>query len=353
MSTAAFPTDEARLAAVRARDAAADGVFFFSVSTTGVYCYPSCAARPALRQNIAFHLTREDAVASGFRPCKRCHAALPPRGTRDAALIAKACRAIETAEEELSFTDLAVSANLSPHHFHRMFRRITGVTPKSYAAAHRQTRVQNHLTEGASVTAALYDAGFNSSGRFYESAGAMLGMTPSRYRAGGVGEQIQFATGDCSLGKILAATTQRGVCAILMGNDEDELRSDLHTRFPQAHLSPADSSFTTSLAKIIEMIDHPAQNKMMNLPLDIRGTAFQRRVWEILRTIPAGQTLSYSEVAQRLGTPKAVRAVAGACAANTLAVAIPCHRVIATSGKLAGYRWGIERKRELLKKESA
>jgi len=348
-----FRDDEARLAAVRRRDAAADGAFLYSVATTGVYCRPSCAARPALRRNIAFHATRHDAERAGFRPCLRCQPHLPPRAEREAALVAAACRTIEAAENEPPLATLAAEAGISPHHFHRMFRRIAGVTPKAFGAAHRQARVQAGLAAGAGVTETIYDAGFNSSGRFYEAADAMLGMTASRYRAGGPGETIRFAAGQCSLGCVLVAATGRGVCAILLGDDAAALQADLRGRFPKATLRDAEPEFAGWVAQVVAFVEQPGASGSFALPLDIRGTAFQRQVWEALRAIPPGETLSYAAVAARLGRPAAVRAVAGACAANALAVAVPCHRVVAATGALAGYRWGVERKRALLAREQA
>ncbi len=343
---------DARMQAVRRRDPGADGTFVYSVATTGVYCHPSCAARPALAENIAFHATRADAERAGFRPCKRCRPDLPPRAAREAALIAAACRRIEAAEEPPPLADLAAAAGLSPHHFHRLFRRIAGVTPKAYASARRQARVQQSLAAGTRVTEAIYDGGFASSGRFYEAADAMLGMTASRYRAGAPGETIHFATGQSSLGTVLVATTQLGICAILLGDDAAALASDLRARFPHAALLPATAAFAATLAAIVALVDRPAAASPA-LPLDIRGTAFQRRVWEALRAIPPGETRSYSAIAAGLGQPKATRAVASACAANALAVAIPCHRAIAKDGALAGYRWGLTRKRSLLARERA
>ena len=342
-----------RLAAVRSRDASADGQFYYAVSTTGVYCYPSCAARPPLRENISFHPTRAHAEAAGFRPCKRCRPDLPPRAEREAALVAAACRFIETAEDEPTLAMLAAQVPLSPHHFHRLFRRIAGVTPKAYAAAKRQTRVQNELSAGTQVTRTIYEAGFNSPGRFYEAANGMLGMQPSLYRAGAPGEAIHVALADSTLGKVLVAATERGLCAILLGEDEQKLRTDLHARFPKATIAEATPEFAGTIARVVAMVDNPAAHHTTDLPLDIRGTAFQRRVWEILRDIPAGKTRTYTQIAAQLGKPSAVRAVAGACAANALAIAIPCHRVVAANGGLAGYRWGIERKRALLDREKS
>jgi AraC family transcriptional regulator of adaptative response/methylated-DNA-[protein]-cysteine methyltransferase len=349
----AFADEGARLAAVRQRDRRADGRFYYSVATTGVYCIPSCAARPALRHNMAFHTTRQEAERAGFRPCLRCRPDLPPRGEREAATVAASCRQLELAEDEPSLKELAARAGLSPHHFHRLFRRITGVTPKAYASAHRQARVQRRLSEGAAVTDAIYDSGFNSSGRFYEVSGAILGMTPSRYRAGGQHERIRYGFGPCSLGVVAVAATDRGICAILLGDAAATLLCDLRARFPKAVLEAAGRDFEEALGQVVALVDHPERTGSLGLPLDIRGTAFQRRVWEVLRRIPPGRTLSYKEVAVQLGNPAAVRAVAGACAANALAVAIPCHRVIATDGGLAGYRWGTERKRRLLDQEQS
>ncbi len=351
--TPAFATDAARLEAVRWRDPAADGVFLYSVSTTGVYCRPSCAARPARRENIGFFDTREAAERAGFRPCKRCRPDLPPRAEREAALVADACRAIETADEPPSLAALAAGAGLSPHHFHRLFRRVAGVTPKAYASAQRQRRVQEALHDGSAVTASLYEAGFNSSGRFYEAADSMLGMTPSAYRAGGKDEVIHYATGRSSLGTVLVGATARGICAILLGDDPEPLLDDLRARFPRAALRAGASGFASLVEQVVAFVDAPGASDSFPLPLDIRGTAFQRRVWEVLRAIPPGTTLSYRDVAARIGQPAAIRAVAGACAANALAVAVPCHRVVAADGATSGYRWGVQRKRRLLEREGA
>ncbi len=352
-ATDAFATDAARREAVRRRDPAADGAFVYSVATTGVYCRPSCAARPARTENVAFHASREDAERAGFRPCKRCRPDLPPRAEREAALVAEACRAIEAAEEPVPLSALAAAAGLSAPHFHRLFRRVAGVTPKAYADARRQSRVQASLHDGAAVTAAMYDAGFNSSGRFYEAADGMLGMTPSAFRAGGEGEVIRHAVGHGTLGTVLVAATARGICAILLGDDPGALLDDLAARFPRARLRPADPEFAAQVAQVVAFVDAPGESAAFPLPLDIRGTAFQRRVWEALRAIPPGTTLSYGEVAARIGKPAAVRAVASACRANALAVAVPCHRVVSADGSLAGYRWGVSRKRRLLAREHA
>lgn len=341
-----FATDDAKWDAVRARDAAADGVFLYAVATTGVYCRPSCAARPARRENMAFYPTRPAAERQGFRACRRCRPDLPPRAERDAVMVPAACRKIEEAEEPPSLDQLAAAAGVSPYHFHRLFGRVAGVTPRAYADAHRAARVRDGLRAVATVTSAYFDAGFNSSGRFYAAAGGVLGMTPSAYRAGGVGERICYAAADCALGTVLVGVSERGVCAILIDDDAAALRADLAHRFPRANLV-ADDGFSETVAATVATVDGTAAD----LPLDIRGTAFQRRVWEVLRTIPAGATLSYAAVAERIGSPNAVRAVAGACGANKLAVAVPCHRVVGSDGGLGGYRWGVERKRALLARE--
>lgn len=345
----AYASEAARWDAVQRRERAADGVFYYSVRTTGVYCRPSCGARPARRENVAFHASREEAEGAGFRPCLRCRPELPPLAERQAQLVAAACRLIDASDEEPSLDALAESAGMSRFHFHRVFKAHTGTTPKAYAAAVRAARVRAGLAQGAPVTDALYAAGFNSSSRFYAGAGEMLGMAPARFRDGGAGEEIRFAVAACSLGAILVASTGRGICAILMGDEPEALVHDLQDRFPKARLVGADAGFEHSVALVVGFVEAPRLG--LDLPLDVRGTAFQQRVWEALRAIPAGVTVSYTELARRIGSPAAVRAVAGACAANPVAVAIPCHRVVRTDGGLSGYRWGIERKRALIDRE--
>jgi AraC family transcriptional regulator of adaptative response/methylated-DNA-[protein]-cysteine methyltransferase len=331
------------------RNRAADGEFFYSVATTAVYCRPSCAARRPNPRNVRFHRTSADAERAGFRPCKRCRPDAPSLGDRRAALIADACRTIETAEAEPALRALARRAGLSQHHFHRIFKSVTGVTPKAYAAAHRRSRVRDALGKRPTVTEAIYEAGFNSGSRFYASASELLGMTPSDFRDGGAHATIRFAVGECSLGAILVAASARGVCAIAIGDDPDALVRDLQDRFPRATLVGGDASFERVVAQVVGFVD--GESTTLNLPLDVRGTAFQQRVWKALREVPSGSTVSYAELAARIGAPAAARGVARACAANPIAVAIPCHRVVRQDGSLAGYRWGIDRKRALLKKE--
>jgi AraC family transcriptional regulator of adaptative response/methylated-DNA-[protein]-cysteine methyltransferase len=343
--------DDPRWARIVARDKTADGCFWYSVSTTGIYCRPSCPSRTANRKNVQLHDTLAAAKATGSRPCKRCN----PDGIsiegENAAIIAQACRLIEDSEEEPSLNGLAEAVGRSPSYFHRMFKAITGLTPKDYAVAHRAAKVRQGLDSGNSVTEAMYDAGFNSSGRFYAKSTGLLGMTPTQYRAGGANEEIRFAVGETSLGAILVASSEKGVASILLGTDPDTLVRNLQDRFPKARLIGADGDYEALVARVVGFVEAP--NLGLDLPLDVRGTVFQQRVWQALQEIPVGQTVSYAEVARRIGSPKAVRAVAGACAANNLAVAIPCHRVVRNDGSLSGYAWGVERKRVLLDREMA
>ena len=266
-----------------------------------------------------------------------------------AAAVTAACRIIEQSPTAPRLEDLARRIGVSPYHFHRVFKEITGLTPREYAAAHREKRVRSGLARGAGVTEAIFDAGYNSSARFYEKAGETLGMTPTRFRAGGAGAEIRFAVGECSLGAILVASSERGVCAILIGDDPDALARDLQDRFPRASLVGGDGAFERLVARVVGFVEAPRLG--LELPLDVRGTAFQKRVWQALSRIPSGRTVSYAELARRVGAPKAVRAVAGACAANPIAVAIPCHRVVRSDGSISGYRWGVERKRALIERE--
>ena len=344
-------TDDPRWARIVARDKTADGCFWYSVATTGIYCRPSCPSRTANRKNVQLHDTLAAAKATGFRPCKRCNPDGISIDGENAAIIAQACRLIEESEEEPSLNDLAEAVGRSPSYFHRMFKAVTGLTPKDYAVAHRAAKVRQGLDSGNSVTEAMYDAGFNSSGRFYEKSTGLLGMTPTQYRAGGANEEIRFAVGETSLGAILVASSKKGVASILLGTDPDTLVRNLQDRFPKARLIGADGDYEALVARVVGFVEAP--NLGLDLPLDVRGTAFQQRVWQALQEIPVGQTVSYAEVARRIGSPNAVRAVAGACAANNLAVAIPCHRVVRNDGSLSGYAWGVERKRVLLDREAA
>ncbi len=303
----------------------------------------------ARRENVRFHSTSEEAERAGFRPCKRCRPNEAALAEQRAAVVAKACRLIEMADETPNLDALAAAAGLSRFHFHRVFKTITGVTPKAYAAAHRAERVREELPRSPTVTDAIYGAGFNSSGRFYATSSQVLGMTPTSFRAGGTGASIRFAVGECSLGSILVAATDQGVCAISLGAEPGALVRDLQDRFPKAQLIGGEKDFERLVATVVGFVEAPALG--LDLPLDVRGTAFQHRVWQALRGIPAGSTATYTEIAERIGTPKAVRAVARACASNAIAVAIPCHRVVRNDGTLSGYRWGVKRKRALLDRE--
>ncbi|MDR3619645.1 MAG: bifunctional DNA-binding transcriptional regulator/O6-methylguanine-DNA methyltransferase Ada [Paludisphaera borealis] len=344
-----FVTNDDRWQALVDRTPDADGLFVYSVRSTGVYCRPVCPSRLALRKNVDFYATCHDAERAGFRPCKRCRPTEESLPERHAEVVARACRLIEAADEAPSLDELAESVGMSRCHLHRVFKAQTGVTPKGYAKAHRTHRVRDELTRSATVTEAIYGAGFQSNSRFYESSNAMLGMTPRTFRAGGDGATIRFAIGDCWLGSILVAASDKGVCAILLGDDPDELARDLQDRFSNAQLIGGDPDFERLIARVVGFLETPSMG--LDLPLDIRGTAFQQRVWEALRAIPAGTTVSYAEIAERIGQPKSVRAVAQACGANALAVAIPCHRVVRTDGSLSGYRWGVDRKSQLLRRE--
>jgi len=340
---------DSRWNAVVARDRSVDGTFFYSVRTTGVYCRPSCPSRRANPTNVQFHTTAAEAERAGFRPCKRCRPGLRTVEQQHASTIARICREMDSADQSPRLEDLARRAGLSPYHFHRVFKAVTGLTPRAYAAARRAKRVRTTLNTAASVTDAIYDAGFNSGGRFYETSNAILGMQPRAYRAGGADTEISFAVGECSLGSILVAQSAKGICAILLGDDPAALVQDVQDRFPRATLIGGSRGFEQTIATVIAAVEAPALG--LDLPLDIRGTAFQERVWRALRDIPPGTTASYAEIARAIGAPRSTRAVAQACGANPVAVAIPCHRVVRTDGGLSGYRWGVERKRELLARE--
>jgi AraC family transcriptional regulator of adaptative response/methylated-DNA-[protein]-cysteine methyltransferase len=343
--------DEDRWQAVKRRDPAFDGKFLFAVRTTGVYCRPSCASRPAKRENVSFFDTGALAEKAGYRACKRCRPDRLDAPDPQIVAVKRACQRIEAAEEAPKLADLAASVGLSPYHFHRVFKAITGVTPKAYAAETRARRAADKLRTAGTVTEAIYDAGFNSSSRFYENTDARLGMTPGAVRRGGAGAVIRFAVGEASLGSVLVAATNKGVCAILLGDDPHVLVRDLQDRFPRAEFRGGDAEFERTVAEVVGLVEAPGQR--LDLPLDIRGTAFQQRVWAALSAIPSGKTATYAEIARAIGQPKAVRAVAQACGANPLAIAIPCHRVVRSDGDLSGYRWGVERKRKLIDREAA
>ena len=343
--------DEKRWAAVVRRDASAVEPFFYAVLTTGVYCRPSCPSRLPRRENVRFYGTCAEAEQAGFRSCMRCKPDQASLSRQQAKIVAAACRHIEMADSPPNLDVLAQAANMSRYHFHRLFKAVTGITPRAYAVAHRTKRIRETLNQSSTVTKAIYGAGFNSNGRFYATSNQTLGMMPRNFRSGGANAVIRFAVGECTLGAILVAATDKGVCAILLGDDPDLLVRDLQDRFPRAELIGGEDEFEQMIAQAIGLVEEPTRS--FDLPLDVRGTAFQQRVWQALRAIPAGSTASYTEIAERVGAPKAVRAVAQACAANPIAVAIPCHRVVRSNGAISGYRWGVERKLALLQREGS
>lgn len=345
-----FASDSAKWRAVEQKEPQADGQFWFAVKTTGIFCRPSCPSRTPLRENVRFFSTPAAAEAAGFRPCKRCSPTGPTLTELHAAAVTKACRLIDAAERTPALSDLARHAGISLHHFHRIFKAHTGLTPRQYAAAQRQKRLRVELDGAPSVTSAIYAAGYSSSSRFYSEAPQTLGMSPTAFRAGGSGESLRFAVAPCSLGYVLVAASGQGICVVTLGDRVQPLIDDLRARFPQADLHEGDASFDSTVAEVVAHVEAPGSS--LALPLDIRGTAFQQRVWKALQAIPSGHTATYREIAERIGQPDAVRAVAGACAANHIAIAIPCHRVVRTDGSLSGYRWGVERKRALLDREA-
>lgn len=345
-----YITDEQRWQAVYTRDAAAAGHFVYAVRTTGIYCQPGCKSRMAKRENVEFFTAAAAAQAAGYRPCRRCQA--KPSSIRRCELVARACRLLETPDNPPGLGQLGAQLGVSPYHLHRLFKAETGLTPKAYATAFRARRLRERLGEGkTSVTDAIFDAGYNSNSRFYESADQRLGMRPRQYRAGGAGMAIHFAVGQCSLGAILVAQSEKGICAILLGDAPEALLEQLQDQFPNARLIGGDAEYERLVAQVVGFVEAPALG--LDLPLDVQGTAFQERVWQALREVPLGGRVSYTEIAERIGAPKAVRAVAMACAANCIAVAIPCHRVVRRDGDISGYRWGVERKRQLLERETA
>ena len=350
IATEPATTDTSRWAALLRRDATADGAFVYGIRTTGIYCRPSCPSRRPRRAQVGFTPRRAEPDRAGLRACRRCRPDDASRADRQAAAVIEACRTMGRSDANVPVARLAAAARMSPSHFHRVFRKITGVTVKGYADAQRAARAAAGLREAAaSVTGTLYEAGYGSASRFYASARERLGMAPAAYRKGGAGVEISYAVGPCTLGFVLVAATAQGICAILLGDDPDALVRDLKDRFPHAQLAAGDAEFEGRVGAVIGLVDDPARTTV--LPLDLGGTAFQQRVWQALRAIPPGATATYGEVARGLGEPRAVRAVARACGANPLAVAVPCHRVVRSDGSLSGYRWGVERKRELLRRE--
>ena len=349
MKPIVIDTDDRRWQAVCERDTRADGQFVFAVLTTGICCRPSCRSRRARRENVRFFADVASAVAAGFRPCKRCQPDKDDPQQQRVDKVAQACRLLEQ-DAPLTLEALAHQLAVSPFHFHRLFKSVTGMTPKGWQQAWRARRLREALEQGSTVTRAALAAGFPDSSSYYRQADAALGMTASQFRRGGTTTVVTWTTGDCTLGRCLVAHSERGVCAVLPGDNDAVLLDDLRRRFPNAELREGDPEFRRQMAEIFAHLDD--SRRPVSLPLDLQGTAFQLQVWQALRQIPVGETRSYRQVAEQMGQPRAVRAVAGACAANTLAVIVPCHRVVREDGALSGYRWGIERKAQLLAREA-
>lgn len=345
-----YASDDERWRAVTARDANADGQFFYSVASTGVYCKPSCAARLPKRDNVAYHESSMAAERAGFRACLRCKPNEPDLLQSQCETIERVCRLIEQSETALNLDELAQHAAMSRFHFQRTFKKIVGITPKQFQQALRQQRTKHALQIEHRVTDAIYTGGFNSAGHFYASADKMLGMKAQQFQRGGTDVTIRYGAVSCALGVLLLAATSKGICRIDIGDSAANLIAALRQYFPHAQLEPMDAQIERWLRELVQFIERP--HVALQLPLDIQGTAFQRQVWQALQDIPFGTTASYTDIAERIGKPTAARAVATACASNTLALAIPCHRVIRGNGDLAGYRWGVERKRELLQREA-
>jgi AraC family transcriptional regulator of adaptative response/methylated-DNA-[protein]-cysteine methyltransferase len=339
------------LDAVAARDRSMDGVFYYAVLSTGIYCRPSCPSKRARRENVVFFRAREAAEHAGFRPCKRCKPEAAAAADPNGQLVEKICRHIDAHPgEPVTLEALSRALGMSPFHLQRTFKARTGITPRAYSDSRRLNSLKAGLREGHSVTRSLYDAGYGSSSRLYENASAHLGMTPSRYRKQGAGVTIRYTIAPSPIGQMLLAATERGICAVQFGNSVAALERELRAEYPKAEIARSDRKLTEEVRAMREIM---GGNSSRSLPLDIQATAFQRRVWEALQAIPRGATKSYSKIAADIGHPKAARAVARACAINPVAVAIPCHRVVREDGALGGYRWGVDRKKKLLALEAA
>ncbi len=336
--------------AIRQRDARFNGAFVFAVKTTGVFCKPSCSARPAKRENVVFFHAPKDAEAVGFRACLRCRPALENNADPQVQMVLRACEMLGS-DETMTLDVVAADLGLSTSHFQRTFTNIVGISPKKYAEAKRMERFKDELRGGSDVVTAMYDAGFGSSSRLYEKAGENLGMTPAAYKKGGKGMSINFTIAKCDLGLLLVARTPRGICSVTFGDSRKQLADALHAEFPNAEIAEDAEQLTNAVDSIVKYLS--GKQKRLVLPLDLQATAFQLQVWEALKAIPYGETRSYSQIAEQLGDKKKVRAVAQACAKNRVALVIPCHRVVGSDGSVTGYRWGVERKKKLLAKEEA
>jgi AraC family transcriptional regulator of adaptative response/methylated-DNA-[protein]-cysteine methyltransferase len=348
--TSEFHSESSRWQAVNQRDPQADGAFFYGVVTTGIYCRPTCASRLPNRENVRFFDGWQAAESAGFRPCKRCSPRQPRAADPAREIVLRACRLIEMAEKPPTLAQLAADVGLSPAYFHRLFKKWVGITPRQYAAEKRLDKARSGIQQETTIIEAIYNAGFESSSRFYEKATPALGMKPSEYKNGGKRLMIRFAISHAYLGWVLVAASEKGVCRIDFDDSQEALQQRLRDNFPQAELVSDDPEFAETVALVLAFLDQPKRG--LDLPLDIQGTAFQRRVWAALQQIPVGITASYGDIAARIGQPKAARAVAQACGANHIAVAIPCHRVVRGNGELGGYRWGVDRKRAVLQRET-
>jgi AraC family transcriptional regulator of adaptative response/methylated-DNA-[protein]-cysteine methyltransferase len=338
--------------AVESKDARFNGAFFFGVNTTGIYCKPSCAARTPKRRNVVFFESPKTAEKQGFRACLRCKPDSVTEKDPQVEMALKVCQLIEdNLEENVSLEFLGEAIGMSPHHLQRTFKSILGITPKQYATALKIKSFKEQVQRGEDVTGAMYDAGFGSSRALYENAADKLGMTPAAYKSKGKGMKINYTVADCGLGKMLVAKTERGICSVTFGDTEKELVANLKDEFAAAEIGEDKSGLNTAVKSILNLLD--GKEKRFALPLDVQATAFQLQVWETLRKIPYGETRSYKQVAESIGKPSAVRAVARACATNPTALITPCHRVVRENGELSGYRWGVERKKEILAKEAA
>ena len=335
--------DETRWEALISRDEAEGDAFVYAVRTTGIFCRPGCASRRPRRTNVEFFDRAADAIRSGYRPCKRCR---PLGADTRANTLERAC-AMLSGDDTARNGEVARSLGMSPSYFQRMFKKHLGITPQQYRRRVLAEAGRSALRQAGSVTETIYAAGYSSSSRFYEGVGRELGMSPSTALRGGVGETIQYSTSPCSLGTVLVAWTALGICEVSLGDDADTLAHRLRSHFPKATLDPCDPS--PELFAVLDAVDQGARS---HVPLDLRGTAFQERVWQALMAIPTGETRSYTEIAEALGAPAASRAVASACAKNRLAVLVPCHRIVRKDGGIAGYRWGMERKQQLLEREA-
>lgn len=342
--------NEHRWQAVQARQQHCDGMFVYAVKSTGIYCRPSCPSRRPRQEQVAFFDRPEAAEQAGFRACRRCH----PNGTVEpdpqVQLVERACQYIEGRAEPVTLADLGVAVGSSPYHLQRTFKRIMGISPRQYAEAHRLDRLKAGLRDGDDITGALYDAGYGSSSRLYERSNAELGMTPAAYQRGGTAMQIHYTITNSPFGRLLVAATERGVCAVSLGDDDAALEAELRSEYPAAEITRDNARLNQWVAALIAHLS--GEQPRLSLPLDIQATAFQRRVWQALQAIPYGSTQSYREVAEAIGAPTAARAVAQACATNPVALVIPCHRVVRAGGELGGYRWGVSRKQALLAREA-